>query len=719
MPANGLSAQLQTYGYFGQSVPAPLTLNYTAGAAWRKALSDGSARSVRLLTSETGRDALQRDAESETTPPLTLDWRVVYPDAWNAPVAWGNLQNGYEPEALPSAFETGIGVGHTNGNPNIISAYRLDAAGAGIPQNGAWALRLYLRRQPEAQTNNAFIITWGGWLILISNDGAEIARVSDAYTTDKQISLLALLQLVEPTEAQSAAADDLREEIYDDRQSLQARGEWFNSNLEFVAIPEPAGRVHLWINGEYQAIEHTGIGGEYGIVWPETKLSVRCEGGAYFWQAGYPSPAATGKLRLGKWDMGVWVAYVLSNAETTKIADENGGVITVTSAPISIADAEIVVTLTPDATRRRFPFLYHIGASIPGGMRNGGFASGAKTWDSADHNNPIMDVEPSFEGTHRRAQYSVTMRDPLKTNFLSAGANNGILENQIAKLTIGGAVVITNGLVMESLAVDVADPITHRNSTNIVARVCDAWARLDEDVMDDAPVGDGQYLGAYLNDVLRNGGFSPNQRAYVYPTDGRRLPAAIGGEAPLFLPRGGVTRGEYLRALVEEWGLGWRLYIAPSGVWQFAPQSTTPVIAFNNSGGVRILREFNLPREVSEFANYVRVTSTDWRGNPIAEDFPLWASITGAGSKSYVGRKILMERNVPTARTATDLYYVRRSIHEQFKGAPRYQAFETEYQTGVYPGDYCTVAGVLCRIKSINGGSIAGNRMSWLAQEQI
>lgn len=730
MAANGLRGRLRTYGFWGQPVPPPLTLNYTSDAAWRKARADGKIQGLRLL-SEAEYSGRRRGGETEggAAHGLTLAHNMVYPAGWNFKAAWQNVLGTPDAnfEELPNVqlFGGGAGLAHTDGRAGVPSAYHLTLEAAKIPAGGAWALKLYLYAPAENQSRAMFTIAWLQWRIQIAGGGAEIVRASPDWTGAKELQLYALLQTLEPTASQQGQIDDLRDEIYSGRSTLSigpGGDNWHNTPLEFVVIPEPAGRVHIGVNNQWQIIEHSEIieSGQYAALWESGPLALRCEGGAYFWQAGYPSALPAGKLQLGPYSMSVFADYVFFNGQTNAISYANGGTVAATNNLLDIANAELQATFAPPADRRLFPFLYHLGLTIPGGARDGGFASGAPTWDSDDYDSPVMDVEPSFEGVHRRAQYNVTFRDPQVINFAAAGANNSHLEHQVCRLDIGGAPAVTNGLVMESEAVDVADPATHRSSTRVRTRICGGWARLDEDIMDDAPIGDGEYIGAHLKLVLRGGGWTNTQLAGIPENALRRLPAAFGGEAPLFMPRDGITRGEYLRTIVEDWGLGWMLYEDIAGVWQFEKPNTAPVAEFGGENGLKIYRQLSLPRELSDYANVIRIQSQDRNGNPLSEDIRLDKSITKPGSRAYIGREIKSLRSVrqvPAARTATDLYWVKRSIYEQFKGAPRFQSFESDYVQNLFPGQYVTGSGVLCRVRSIPGGSIARNRMGLVLQE--
>jgi hypothetical protein len=727
----GLSAEFRTYGYFGELDPDALTLNYTSDAAWRRARSFGHVSGLRLLSEAeySGRKYLKHDAsEADTAHAISLDFRLLWPEAFNVMTAWSNGVdpfNNYFREA-PAQWRTGQGLAHTDSTPDTMSTYRLDLEPtARIPENGAWALKLHLYRTPAEQTRTAFFITWGAWLILIHEGGAEVARPSADYTTALQLELLDLLSIEEPTPEQQTDADDLAELIYTDRHSLSTPlGDegWYNTPLEFVAIPEPAGRLHLRVNGVWEIIEHSEIitSGQYGVLWPETYLNLRSEGGSYYWQAGYPAANPLGTMRLGRYKTGRWTQYNNWPNAANIIADENGGTVGVTNDIYAPDEGELRLSLEPDETRRRFPFLYHTSVAIEAGARDGGSAADPATWDSDDYNKPIVDIQPSIEGVHRTTQYDVHLRDPLTTNF-----GGWHLEHQVAVIVIDGTAVLNNGLVTESVAADAAgvadlgDPELHRSSTRVINTVCDAWARLDEDVMDDAPMGDGLRVGAYVKRILINGGFY-GYVSGISDNAGRILPAAVGGEAPLFVPRDGITRGDYLRSIVEEWGMGLILYPSLTGQWTLEMPSTAPLYNFTNGGtpgAYRILRELELPREVGEYSNWFRLYSTDRRGNAIQEEFPLWKSIRNNSSRTFIGRKKLESREVPAAKTEQDLYYVRRSIYEQFKGTPRFHAFDTSFIKGIRPGQYCTHNGVLCRIRSVGGGSIATNRVGLTLQE--
>jgi hypothetical protein len=492
---------------------------------------------------------------------------------------------------------------------------------------------------------------------------------------------------------------------------------WYNTPLEFIVIPEPAGRVHIAVNGQWQIVEQSTIiaTGADGVLWPACQIRMRCEGGMYIWRAGTPLANPTGTLQLGRYVMGRYSDYLSLYAATDELVSENGGTITVNHDFEEEVYAHLKATLEPDATRRRFPFLYLIGVNIPAGPRTG--AANAFVWDSDDHDSPILDIRPMLEAQHRRAEYSVTLRDVDTVTFAAAGANNSHLENQVPHLTIDGTSTVKAGLITEATASDAATPTAHRNSTEVTLKVCDGWARLDEDVMDDRPIGDGEWLSDYIINILANGGYHSSYETSELSTGLiRELPMSAGGEPPRFVPRDGITRGEYLRALLEEWGLGWMLYQDGNGKWQLVNPPTTPAVTFGGAG-VRILRVLDLPRDISEFTNWIRVESEDRAGNPIADEFPLWKSINDSSDKSFVGRKIMETRQVAAARTAQDLYWVRRSIQARFSGLPRFHAFETEYVKGVFPGQYANMSGISCRIQSIPDGSTRDNRMSWLLQE--
>jgi hypothetical protein len=364
----------------------------------------------------------------------------------------------------------------------------------------------------------------------------------------------------------------------------------------------------------------------------------------------------------------------------------------------------------------------------------------------------ILDVQPEFDGEQTRLQYRVVLLDQngapleaLHNNY--DGVNYPTLENRLADLIIAGVTQIKDGFIKKAEEKNqrAATPnaarsqVTHWYS-EVHLTVCDQWAVLDDDLMLDDPVGDGMYLCDYVRLVLQGAGIGAGNMSgirdstdrFVSTPTGRRLPGAALGEPPCIRPRSGTTkRGEFLRELLDRWGLGHALFIDGSGIWNlnifspavqavFSSSGTLNRQAAGSSGRFAILEPLDWIRDPDGFYNVIRVEGKEHpkTGRRIVDEWHDHASIYVPASPRFIGRrKALPTVREDGARTLSDVSWVKRSLMARYGKAGRFFQFTSYYQNSLVPRMRISVDGTLAEIVRIPSGSLAEDRMSFVCRE--
>lgn len=736
-----LSPRLVARGHWGVPETPALAVNLTTEATWQDALKSGGVRGLRLYRKGAGSDGI-------TQPAIGLAYKNLYSETYNTTAAWtATLANPDDFATIANAFDSNVsGLLYANSEANAAATF---VSGFTIDQNHAFCIRFFLFTPHEDQPRQIVALMWYRWRLEIEGGRPSLLRTSLLWTEAKQLELDTLLN----TEGQlsttdQSAADALRAEIYEDGFnegiSVSEQKTDFGSWFEITMIPEPRGLINIITNDGETAIEVPEIIAtrRAGVLWPARPLTLTTNGGAMFWQVGFPDFARAGRLRPSpfKW------RYATNLSDTVpgdghmtfrgQSDDSSPGV----SLALSLRgpgetgnslEYQVQADFTSDGNYS--PFLYAAEGFVEATTRTG---SDETVWDSDTvsdfdtNGTPIKELAPSYESDMRRRSCTLTLRN-VSGKLLLPGMLQEALHDRICDVTLGGDPFITRGIVISSQLSDMKQAtanqapvfVTNRWS-EAVFEIGDQWAVMDADTMLDNPKGDGLRLGAYLRLILSGAGVTDAEMTGISSGAGRILPGAAPGEDWLIQPGADCSRGDWLRRVVTDWGMGLILSISRAGIWTLAAPDTTVRAAFSSSAtsGYRILAPLDIVRDFGDSYNFfvaegaevngVRLRQT-WRVTGATKS-PLWAGYTGR-------RRVFPTIRADYCRTASDLQWVLRSNVRAYAKPGRWFSFETNFHKDLDIGNLVTLDGVECEIESIDGGSILyrQDRMSLLCREVI
>ncbi len=713
----GLRSRLITYNVFGYSSPGAYAFSFAGEDAWQRARKrTGAIKNVIALTGD-GRDG---------APAVCLAFTPTFTSANNAKAAWtADAGSGYFSE-MPGPFEAGVkGLAYERSEAGQVGQFYSNTFQVG--RNAPWCLRFYLHKPPDNATFPATVFRCGRWQLMVTKQKAEMMRLTDAWTQTQETTLLGLLGDDSITPGEQDAIDELRESIYSNVTAVNFGGELYGQAHLVTFIPEPRGVINIQTDSsdEWQTVRDADILGTRadGQLWAAGPVIVRSNGVALLWQVGKPRFAPTGSLRLGPYQTatsGDWTYTTISNAEQT------GAAVSMANETIDVVFDEVVVSFeTSDSSVT--PFFYSGYAYRAPAVRSGYGASA--TFDTDDlTRNLIEEIDFSFEDLHRRMTANVRLVNTYgaATGDISSPTayHYPALENLMCDLWVQSPVtgelvrVIKNGIVKLSGHSDVMQATDNQVVANVMGpttrttpMICDQWALLDEYIMEEVlPVGDGLTLGAYLRDLLQLRGLHANEYAGVSASAGRVLPQARPGETFRVQPARGTRLGDYIRKLLDLFGLGRQIWISTSGVWQFGFRSTSPV--FTVTKGTRDEDAYEglaLPRDPTETYNLFRVYGAAGpNGLPLSATWTVWASIRPSTSRKYVGRV----RAFPAVEdeslvTQSDVNFAVRSLKTLYSKPGHYINAVMKYRPNVFPGDYLTFHGETVEVVQLQGASIA------------
>lgn len=701
-------ARIISYGYWGENEPA-LSFALTGNKLMREAASSGRVRAVTRYREEV---ASKGDDDTDAPKPIGLSRRIVFPVDANKADAWTALSDNAL-EELPNPFAGEVpGLRHESDEP---MAYQ----GTIVPTNTSHVIRVYLLKPPEGVHYPLFVANWANWQFQIAKSSGKLMRLAETWTQADENTLLSLLSIEEPTGAQQQQIEELQESLYTDVASIDLNGidaeNNFGSFYEIEFIPESCGMVSVYAGGAFAGeAQHSEIvaSRKPGIVWYDSPLVLRRNGGHAFWQTGYHHFAPEGEIRW-RYDVGYAPGAMVFN----KVADEPDG----TSIEFTESEftSEIVATFTTENPRRT-PFLYLAQAMIEAGEREG---SREISWDSDDYkdsqgNAPILEIGMNCEGEMRRRTYNVEVRDISGKTFESLGDNLRAIENRVVDLYIGNPLqsVIFNGIVRNATITDIASGDTDalrkdvfRPDSVVQLEICDPWTLLEEfELQGGELVGDGVRLGVLLRRALRMAGFPYSQMAGIPTTGsaaGKVLPSAALGETWAVVNEE-TTLADFIMYLIERFGMGRILWCGADGLWRFEKRPAavrvydghelefSADVARHNSetypGRFAMLQPIDRARDITEFYNYYEVHGAkNYKGDPLVRSFTIHESISEtANSPLRIGRKKAMRKiEDENLRTPDEVQYSLRSAVELHGLPPDVLSFRTYYHSRLFVGD--------------------------------
>lgn len=762
-----LSSRLQVGQYWGINTPA-LSFALTGPAMLKEAIKQNNVVNVAAVRA---RPDDMPDKDSIAVHPLSLAWSRVYDVNANSKANWTDAVNNLEYfDELSKATPDGVPVlAHT---AQATSSYVSNPTTYKILQNGGFCVRFQLqeiKREANEQLElDYFQIAWGitgvgsRWQFVICNDKPAIMRLAPTWTQGDEDNYHLLLMIKSPTAEQETQIETLRKQLYVDYKTVSLNKDYQGGResdvYELTFLPEPLGKVSI-----YQGLTFVDEANDSsilstrraGILWGESAISIRRNEGHFAWQVGWPEFATTGTLtfpyRIGRYDALPQFNIIADAPAGTSVTPSN-----TEDAVATPVWAYLVLTLST-TNNRITPFLYAAHAHIPASLRT----MDPTVWLDTDlmSTAPIKNSQPQFDGENRRAQFTVALRDINGTTFGSPDGDtkfhHDTTENRIANHWIGGAAVLTQGIVKAATAVDMAQStdgavrstITHPwSGADLV--LCDQWALLEEyELYEGELVGDGMAVGAFIKRGLRLAGIG-HASEVANITDGPLLPSAAIGETWAVMC-GSSTLADYLIQIVERYGMGRQLWIDGSGVWHFGYRSTAMATVggfaahFTSSaeliagstypGRFSMLQPLDLITDTGEFYNVIpvigatlgnRVTnptaSSGYTEEPIAGMWIDWKSIIpGAVTrpKNFIGRPRRMTPVIDNGlRTMADIDRVTRSLWLKYGRSFRYIGFDTFFHYGLFVGSRITCDGVPCEIIRVSGADIANDKMYIMAK---
>jgi hypothetical protein len=633
---------------------------------------------------------------------------------------------------LPSPFLSGQGISFTRseyGASGTLSKANF------ILQNGGFCVRGYLFKPatppdgaiPEG-TDAPPVISlragWGNFVFQIRDGKPELVIVSE------QAASIAAGEEYEPHSLSLGIGSD----------------GWYNNPFTLTFIPEPMGRIHVVLEGS-GTLATVEVKSQLekkapGIIWPAGALRVTCESGAVLWQVGYPRFANRGALYLSK-NAPVADATIDLNGHAFLLQADNSSLGT---SVIPALDSVQLKTLN----RRYTPFWYGQWGTRLGGARTG--IAAFADWDSdtkkdAPGNPPFLAASVSWDGDDESLilsnRFDLELRDV--EGFLGIHElHYEALENRICDLYIDGVRVLANGIITSSTRSDVRSVVASivanvgQGGVQAIGAACriqitvaDPWFILDEDLMMATPPGDGLHLGAYLRNVLFGAGFSLAEVTAIDATSGIVLPAATLGETPLVMPELGQSRGEYLRFLLERYGMGWRLYWSDAGTWVFAPRNTTVVATFTSAANANapdgtgryiMLAPIDRVHDFGEVYNWFAASGKE--GDSGETPFVVWEQSegiyarVGPNNAKFIGRRkrypLINDDNI---RTVGDAAIAVRSTAQKRATGGRGIEFTTYFHRNVFPDARVLADGVLYVVKRISDADIFADTMRLTLRE--
>lgn len=732
-----LTPRLQTYGYWGRPRTPALSVNLTAESTWKAAIAKGKVKGLRVYRKG-------RDADGVTQPAIGLNYRVNYASGYNTTSSWSS-NAGVHFETIPNAFDSGApGLLYSNDAPNaaakFTSLWKLNA-------NGSVSFRFHLFAPHPDQARQIVAIALHRWRVEIVDGSISILRTSAKWTEAKQQQLDTLLNVEgQPSDANQATIAALRLEIYEAgydqgvkvQQQKTNYGDWF----EFTLIPEPRGILNVITNDAEEAVEIPEIleTRAPGVVWASVPVVITTNGGAMFWQNGKVEFSTLGELLTEKinWrygqmlsDLPIGEGQMLFNGQFDESAPGTDVGLSLLQPSETGDTYRIRAVFTGNGTYT--PFLYSAEGFVAASARTG---STDESWDSNGvsdfdtNGEPIKELSPEYDKEMWRRSCVVTMRN-IEGRLNLPGTLQQGLHDRMCDVTIGGDPFITGGIVrasqfseMKSAAANQAPHIVTHRWSEFVAEVADQWAVMDADTMTDNPKGDGLRLGAYLRLVLRGAGVKDSEMTGIDPSAGRSLPRAAPGEGFLIQPDAECGRGDWLRRMVTDWGMGMVLYISKAGVWTLTEPDTTVRASFSSSAtsGYRILGPLDIVRDFCDSYNFFTIEGAEINGRrkrqiwrvAQATDNPDWAGFTGR-------RRAYPTITADYCRTDADLQWVLRSNVRNFAKPGRWFRFPSNFHRDIDIGMCVEADGVKTEIVSIGGSSIqfGNDRMELTAREII
>lgn len=761
-----MSPRVIMYGGWGMPTPPPFAYDLTRGDTYRQArrsrlgIDDPSATSYNAI-----RLGPKPHSEDDDTRPLVpayflsdeLSETLNRVESWNASLANSLAQLGV------SASD--YGLAYMVGQPNL--PVTISSRDTWIPAGLAFWLQGHLFKVANQNNNDQQVwgFWWGtagnGYVFRLQRGRPAIARLSREWTVEDQLQMAQYWR----GGATSQAAVDLAAKIFEDFDELSLerkiegrdRDTWYGNDFTLAFIPEPRGVLHVVLQGA-DAVAHEWTGQlkkrDTTDLWGASRLTIFSVGGGFNWRCGLVGWAASMRLRYGPFRHGYWEDELDQLTYDTQVSEvEEHSSLELARTPDTTISSYFDATATTDGTAP--VFVYGLNARIPAGPRSGpALTDDNITFDTTDlytpanpaspreTGNPIMDIQPSWDGENRARTALVTMRDVNGWVSATFGTNETSQPDipaaigRVTSITIDGNPFMTGGMVVEArhlqmgkLTQNISPLNTARSDSQLAFTIRDGWHILEQMTADVCVIGDGRYPGEVIRDLLRMAGYDSASWAGVPVNVGRRLPRAALGEDWACVTERGATIADAIRRIVDCYCLGYVFYQNLAGNWVLEKPSTAVQGAFSSSAATNnpgtqsgrrtVLDGLERIMDPSGFYNHFRVVGGD-DGNEIVQEWTNWESIRDRRDPSFIGyKKSYREHRDPGLRTPDDVQYVLRSLVTRYGKPGRRWVFPTYFDHRPIIGYRYTFDDLLAEFEGITGGSLANDQMQCVIREVV
>lgn len=549
------------------------------------------------------------------------------------------------------------------------------------------------------------------------------------------------------SQADESLAASLKKRLYRQSEDVNLHDSaknLFNHPLIITFLPQQRGLLAIKLEGndpyifEDKTITKTR---NFDDMWGEVPITISGNGGALTWKYGNPAFAKAGSFTLNPFSVGYdagtgegipiqgyWENYPNTDVQFLIEQTTPEQVITVSGGQSYTVPPSYTLTVNLTSDGKYAPYIYRADLEIPADDRDG---SDVVVWDSLDHldeggNHPILEVNPQFDEGGKRVTYEIIVRNFEDTLGLPAP-----LHDRLIDILIDNQIVLKNGIIREATyefmeAADSLSSATQETQVRIIVQ--DMIMVLDDDLMTESPIGDGQALGAYIRQILKGRGIKDSEMSGVPASGnaaGKILPQAGPAEKAAVRPSKGNNRGSYIRSLVEQYGMELEFfYDGPNGTFTLTERSTTIKKAFVSTGTdltTLVFEPLHRPQDYTDFYNYFKVEGAKdpETGKRIVAEWVVWESINVPSDARYIGRIRRSQTHTDDALLSDEeVQWVLRSLVKKNTRLGSLIQFKAQwYHIGLYPGDRVTLDGILTEIVRIPSASMSENEMAFVCRE--
>lgn len=596
----------------------------------------------------------------------------------------------------------------------------------------------------------------------IKGSAEASGRSKSALTDDEKLDIQTLENNIDTrreakrglTRQQEAQLDTLKKQLYRDsaRANLYSAGkDFFNQPITITFIPDARGYLIIVLGDQVWSYTDKQIrkSGYRGTMWDASRPEIACSGGPYVWQPGAPEFRRETILELDErrfpfsngtvtWDItGDWD----SPTDAAKIEFLDPVLVAGTGTADIPAKVLFKIKFTSDGTTPAM--LHNCTYYAPPGERTG---TDAVYFDSDQHlidgEQPIEDLELSYDDERDSVTYNITMLDP--DGFLAARDALGRVAEVWVEDADGMVKMEGAGIVKNSLPKYLAAPDGESDGTDLAAEwradsrlelvIGEQWDIMDSDIIHDQVPVDGMRQGKALRLALAGRGARDSEILGVDPDAGiilGKAPKQVGEKTflplrdkPLWRPGDNVRRGAWLRRIQ---GVDTSRYLhLVSGVWTFSERDLSPVATFSSNlsydGRFQILDEVELPDDASETFNVFTVVGgiNEATGKRITMTRVVYESLYDSTDLRYLGYEKWYKTESDEALTSEEMVMNRLDVLERdFCKPTKMISVKSFFHTILRPKRVIMIRGLKYQIKTISKSSMALDDMTFTARRVL